>query len=68
MSGFPVEEYARHNGHVDLLRERIDGAVDSSPLRGCGHAGSGGASSGRQECSGGSWSGRSVWVNYFFTE
>ncbi|WP_245573926.1 DinB family protein [Amycolatopsis nigrescens] len=22
-----VEEYARHNGHVDLLRERIDGAV-----------------------------------------
>ena len=22
-----VEEYARHNGHADLLRERIDGAV-----------------------------------------
>jgi uncharacterized damage-inducible protein DinB len=22
-----VEEYARHNGHVDLLREQIDGAV-----------------------------------------
>ena len=22
-----VEEYARHNGHVDLLRERIDGRV-----------------------------------------
>ena len=22
-----IEEYARHNGHVDLLRERIDGAV-----------------------------------------
>lgn len=22
-----VEEYARHNGHVDLLRQRIDGAV-----------------------------------------
>lgn len=22
-----VEEYARHNGHVDLLRERIDSAV-----------------------------------------
>ncbi len=21
-----VEEYARHNGHADLLRERIDGA------------------------------------------
>ena len=22
-----VEEYARHIGHVDLLRQRIDGAV-----------------------------------------
>jgi uncharacterized damage-inducible protein DinB len=22
-----VEEYARHNGHADLIRERIDGAV-----------------------------------------
>jgi uncharacterized damage-inducible protein DinB len=22
-----IEEYARHNGHVDLMRERIDGAV-----------------------------------------
>jgi len=22
-----VEEYARHNGHADLLRPRIDGAV-----------------------------------------
>ncbi|MEE4542407.1 DinB family protein [Streptomyces sp. V4-01] len=22
-----IEEYARHNGHADLLRERIDGAV-----------------------------------------
>lgn len=22
-----VEEYARHNGHTDLLRERIDGAT-----------------------------------------
>jgi len=22
-----VEEYARHNGHADLLRQRIDGAV-----------------------------------------
>jgi hypothetical protein len=21
-----LEEYARHNGHADLLRERIDGA------------------------------------------
>jgi uncharacterized damage-inducible protein DinB len=23
-----VEEYSRHNGHADLLRERIDGATD----------------------------------------
>ena len=22
-----IEEYARHNGHADLLRERIDGSV-----------------------------------------
>ena len=22
-----IEEYSRHNGHADLLRERIDGAV-----------------------------------------
>jgi Protein of unknown function (DUF664) len=22
-----VEEYARHNGHADLLRERIDGRL-----------------------------------------
>jgi hypothetical protein len=22
-----VEEYARHNGHADLLRERIDGRI-----------------------------------------
>jgi high-affinity nickel permease len=22
-----IEEYARHNGHADLLRERIDGGV-----------------------------------------
>jgi hypothetical protein len=22
-----VEEYGRHNGHADLLRQRIDGAV-----------------------------------------
>ena len=26
-----IEEYARHNGHADLLRERIDGRVASSP-------------------------------------
>jgi Protein of unknown function (DUF664) len=22
-----IEEYARHNGHADFLRERIDGSV-----------------------------------------
>ena len=22
-----IEEYARHNGHADLIRERIDGAI-----------------------------------------
>jgi len=22
-----VEEYARHNGHADLLRQRLDGTV-----------------------------------------
>jgi hypothetical protein len=22
-----IEEYARHNGHADFLRERIDGAT-----------------------------------------
>jgi hypothetical protein len=22
-----IEEYARHNGHANLIRERIDGAV-----------------------------------------
>jgi hypothetical protein len=22
-----IQEYARHNGHADLLRERIDGAT-----------------------------------------
>jgi hypothetical protein len=22
-----IEEYARHNGHADLLRERIDGST-----------------------------------------
>jgi uncharacterized damage-inducible protein DinB len=25
-----IEEYARHNGHADLLRERIDGATGDS--------------------------------------
>jgi uncharacterized damage-inducible protein DinB len=25
--GHMIEEYARHNGHADLLRERIDGAT-----------------------------------------
>jgi Protein of unknown function (DUF664) len=24
-----IEEYARHNGHADLLRERIDGETGS---------------------------------------
>jgi Protein of unknown function (DUF664) len=24
-----IEEYARHNGHADLLRQRIDGATGS---------------------------------------
>jgi len=24
-----IEEYARHNGHADLIRESIDGSVDS---------------------------------------
>jgi hypothetical protein len=24
-----IEEYSRHNGHADLLRERIDGATDA---------------------------------------
>jgi hypothetical protein len=31
-----IEEYARHNGHADLLRERIDGATGvlaSGPIR-----------------------------------
>lgn len=25
--GHMIEEYARHNGHADLLRERLDGSV-----------------------------------------
>jgi len=24
-----IEEYARHNGHADLLRERLDGVTGS---------------------------------------
>jgi hypothetical protein len=27
-----IEEYAQHNGHADLLRERIDGQVTTDPL------------------------------------
>lgn len=27
-----IEEYAQHNGHADLLRERIDGQVTVDPL------------------------------------
>ena len=23
-----IEEYARHNGHADLLRERVDGIAE----------------------------------------
>jgi uncharacterized damage-inducible protein DinB len=32
-----IEEYARHNGHADLLRQRIDGATGSlhGPARAC---------------------------------
>jgi hypothetical protein len=26
-----IEEYARHNGHADLIRERIDGATGEQP-------------------------------------
>lgn len=26
-----IEEYARHNGHADLIRERIDGQIGHSP-------------------------------------
>lgn len=26
-----IEEYARHNGHADLLRESVDGVVGEDP-------------------------------------
>jgi hypothetical protein len=26
-----IEEYARHNGHADLIREAIDGRVGHDP-------------------------------------
>lgn len=29
-----IEEYAQHNGHADLLRERIDGTVTTDPMDG----------------------------------
>ena len=29
-----IEEYARHNGHADLLRERIDGAAPACSFAG----------------------------------
>ncbi|MFF8918584.1 DinB family protein [Streptomyces sp. NPDC015032] len=29
-----IQEYARHNGHADLLRERTDGATGDYPARG----------------------------------
>ena len=32
-----IEEYARHLGHADLLRERIDGATGQLPRRWAGH-------------------------------
>ena len=28
-----IEEYARHNGHADLIRESIDGRVGNDPPR-----------------------------------
>jgi hypothetical protein len=28
-----IEEYARHNGHTDLLRERIDGSTGDERRR-----------------------------------
>ena len=28
-----IEEYARHNRHADLIRERIDGASANDPRR-----------------------------------
>ncbi|GAB2608256.1 hypothetical protein Aab01nite_61290 [Paractinoplanes abujensis] len=28
-----IEEYARHNGHADFLRERIDGETGEEPPR-----------------------------------
>ena len=28
-----AEEYARHNGHADLLRERIDGTTAANRIR-----------------------------------
>jgi Protein of unknown function (DUF664) len=29
---YMIDEYARHNGHADLLRERIDGATGADRL------------------------------------
>jgi hypothetical protein len=26
-----IEEYARHNGHADLIRESVDGLVGENP-------------------------------------
>ena len=31
--GHMIEEYARHNGHADLIRESIDGETGEEPLR-----------------------------------
>ena len=46
-----IEEYARHNGHADLLRERVDGIAEhwgvpdrSARLAQAAHAGPAGLS------------------------
>jgi uncharacterized damage-inducible protein DinB len=44
-----IEEYARHNGHADLLRERIDGRVLGPPAQPAQGA-TGSATSGRDLC------------------
>ena len=47
-----IEEYARHNGHADLLRERIDGRLGRSPSAGRLAPGNGrrGADAGERVC------------------
>ena len=36
-----IEEYARHAGHADLIREYVDGLVGEGPLEGMGFAAGG---------------------------